>query len=331
MGPGDGDADGDTSMNMSIEVGRDAPAPRPVGEDLFSDRPLDGELDLDIDGLDKRSVLGLGRDNANEADIAGRDDTLMAGMDDTAMNLGFNDESTILPDLHAEADADQQHGPRSRSATPLSEARSSVVRELEDEVTRLDLEMADGEAAAEAAAQGTASATAPLRAKRRRLLPADDLTFLTKEQLRHQREDRSRILLDPEAAPTDLSRDAALLALASMHKAGALAAGVMLGGLAGAGVGVHAPQLRELLSASCVQKAGELKRKRAPVEGEPAAGTGEDDLALQLNHDESTVLLGDGLGVGDESTFAIDANNATEIEIPAYDAAADDQMQAPFD
>ncbi|KZZ97159.1 Rad21/Rec8-like protein [Ascosphaera apis ARSEF 7405] len=182
--------------DMSIEVGRDAPAPRPVGEDLFSDQPFDGDLDLDLGegnnaGINKSSVLGdKDHDDLDnfllQNDESRLEDTVMGGMDDPA-TAALAEDSTILP---ADEDIDRQRT-MSRSASPLSEARSSVVRELEE--TFVDNE------------NENESAAAPQRVKRRRLLHADEATFISKEQLKQQREDRSKILKPSSDLPRDLT------------------------------------------------------------------------------------------------------------------------------
>lgn len=281
--------------DMSIEVGRDAPAPRPVGEDLFSDQPFDGDLDLDLGegnnaGINKSSVLGdKDHDDLDnfllQNDESRLEDTVMGGMDDPA-TAALAEDSTILP---ADEDIERQRT-MSRSASPLSEARSSVVRELEE--TFVDNE------------NENESAAAPQRVKRRRLLHADEATFISKEQLKQQREDRSKIL----KPSSDLPRDLVLLTLTSMQRGGAFVSSVMEDN-----VYIQTPQLRDLLTATSAQKAGELKRKRA----------GSTDAFGQENEDQSLPQLDINL---DESMInenapanesILNQHLSSEIDIPA--------------
>ncbi|KAI5288833.1 sister chromatid cohesion protein 1 [Ascosphaera aggregata] len=282
--------------DMSIEVGRDAPAPRPVGEDLFSDHPYEGDLDLDLGelsdtALNKSSILGdKEHDNLNiflQNDDSRNEDTVMGGTEES-IGAALNQDSTILP---GEDEENAREMTMSRSASPLSEARSSVVRELEDEFSLVNEDD---------------TATAPQRVRRRRLLPADEATFFTKEQLRQQRENRSRIL-KPTA---DLPRDFALLTLTSMQKDGAFVSGVMEDNMY-----IQTPQLREMLSISFVQKAGELKRKRDKDADAGDNGNAEQGIpTLELNTEES--MLNDNTNVLDETAVN---HLSSEIDIPLDD------------
>src|SRR5271155_3707073 len=80
---------GGNDTSMSIEVGRDAPAARPIGEELFSDdKVLDGnDLDLDLgDDLPMREAdtLGLGAEGEiNNLNVLGDDDGMDIPGDET--------------------------------------------------------------------------------------------------------------------------------------------------------------------------------------------------------------------------------------------------------
>ncbi|KAI5305303.1 ERMES complex subunit mmm1 [Ascosphaera pollenicola] len=279
--------------DMSIEVGRDAPAPRPVGEDLFSDQPFDGDLDLDLGeeihkaGTNKSSVLGDqdhdNLDNFLQNDQSHLEDTTMGGTDE-GLAAPLAEDSTMLP----VEDGLERRRTMSRSASPLSEARSSVVRELEDTLN------VDDE---------NESAAAPQRVKRRRLLHADETTFISKEQLKHQREDRSKIL----KPASDLPRDPVLLTLTSMQRGGAFVSSVMEDNMY-----IQTSQLRDLLTATCAQKAGELKRKRDS--STTAFGQENDDqslLQLDLNLEES--MIDDNTAPNETMANQL----SSEVDIPA--------------
>ena len=114
--------------DTSIEVGREAPAPRPVGEDLFSDdnRLYDGDLNLDL-GEDG-APLGKGPDADVTQDIDNAihmDDDIPMGGIDGELGMPIEEDSTVIPPLTSDFTRD-------RSGSPLSSVRSSVVRDLDE-------------------------------------------------------------------------------------------------------------------------------------------------------------------------------------------------------
>ena len=124
------------------------------------------------------------------------------------------------------------------SQSPLSSARSSVIREFDNQGFTED---------------HTVRARQPA-AKRRKFVPVDNDTMLTGAQIRGQQDDRSSILKPMSFLP----KDPLLLALMTMQQNGTFVSSIMNRGNARG----LAPQLRGLVSIEAVRKAGALKRKR---------------------------------------------------------------------
>lgn len=263
--------------DTSIEVGRDAPAPRPVGEDLFSDNVYDGDLTLD-----------LGEDNAplNKDGLLGQHDQMddmlpTDNQDDTMMGAGLDDNivtDTAQPQDEAGAGAALADRARSLSmAPPSSEAPEARVNENEDqEVVRHEQ-----------------------RVKRRRVIPVDLDTFISIRDLKAQRTDRSKILKESDFLP----RDPLFLTLMNMHNNRSFASDVMHGGSA---ANLFAPELRNMLSIDTVKDSSEKKRKREIVaphqreaeaaeeaneEPQPDAGPGPDVNDTMVTTDDHEPLM----------------------------------------
>ncbi|KAL4960961.1 kleisin alpha [Aspergillus stella-maris] len=237
--PGDLDLDlglDDTDMtfpaDFSMEVGRDAPPPRPMEEDNFSDA---GKL-IDADAGDLGLDLG-----DNDAPMGNAD----FGLDDLQDNMPLDEtipfgEDTELPN----ADDDR------------FELESNLTEVPDDEIERMNPEnfelLQDQDGDDEAAAQHSQ------RAKRRKPLPIipldEDVEFSGNSYFRIQQE----ILSETLKPASSLPRDPVLLTLMNMQRNGDFVSSVMGGGR-GRG---WAPELRDLLSIDTVRKAGELKRKR---------------------------------------------------------------------
>src|SRR5947207_9356052 len=147
---------GGDDTRMSIEMGRAAPPARSIGEDLFSDnnKMLEGDdLELDLgEDVPMPDASGL-----NLAPAGGYEDNNFLG-DDDAMGLG-GDETLQLRDAVA----------LRRSQSPLSDAQSEVIRNLD----RTFGEPSDIE---EVVAQQ------PQRNKKRKLLVLDSETTLHNHQ-----------------------------------------------------------------------------------------------------------------------------------------------------
>lgn len=273
--------------DTTIEVGRDAPAPRPAGEDLFSDGHRFDDLDLDL-GEDGAPLGKMGDDNMPPHDQLDdnfqNDDIAMGGMGDD-LGVAITDESTMIPGRSEFARSSQ---------SPLSSVRSSVVRDVEESFAQEDVSAAQHQQ----------------RAKRRKLIRPDADTVLSTRQIKEQQADRSNIL-KPESL---LPRDPVLLALMSMQKSGEFVSGVMEGkNLFG-----WAPELQDMLSVGSVRKAGELKRKRDS--GIADMDIDEADKAPQLDVEggDITLMADEGIAVGGDSTL----NMGSDIHVPGDEEQA---------
>ncbi|EZF35013.1 hypothetical protein H101_01462, partial [Trichophyton interdigitale H6] len=187
--------------DTSIEVGREAPAPRPVGEDLFSDdnRLYDGDLNLDL-GEDG-APLGKGPDADITQDIDNAihmDDDIPMGGIDGELGMPIEEDSTVIPPLTSDFTRD-------RSGSPLSSVRSSVVRDLDETFAN------------------EGAIRHHQRVKRRRVIMPDADTVLSSAQIKEQQEDRSKILISESILP----RDPVLLSLMMMQKNGSFVSNVM--------------------------------------------------------------------------------------------------------
>ncbi|KAB8268465.1 Rec8 like protein-domain-containing protein [Aspergillus minisclerotigenes] len=283
-----GEDDTPLGHDFSMEVGRDAPAPRPVEEDLFSDAGKFNDVDLPLD---------LGEDDAplDKMDLAneGPQDNLLQA-DDTAMDLGDDGELAF--------DADERRSERESM---------SVLSEMPDaDMEKLQQEQGEDQDQDEGAAEDDVTVQHSQRVKRRKVMTVelDKVTDYKAQIIKGLQADRSTIL-----KPTSfLPRDPVLLTLMDMQKNGDFVTNV-LGGGRGRG---WAPELRDLLSFDAIKKAGELKRKRdsgiADMDIEAAAAP-----ALEFGEEEATVPIDEGVGL--DSTL----HQRSDIEFPGDD---DDQV-----
>ncbi|PYH90656.1 hypothetical protein BO71DRAFT_452602 [Aspergillus ellipticus CBS 707.79] len=267
--------------DFSMEVGRDAPAPRPVEEDLFSD----GGKFNDVDNLQ----LDLGEDDAplDKMDLGddGPHDNFLPT--DDAMDLGGDD--AIAPNVDDQLE-------RESVLSEISEDRLKTLYDPEeDEGAHAEEEGEDDDA--ELAAQHAQ------RTKRRKvvLMDLDREVDYTQKNFKDQHLDRSGILKPSSWLP----RDPVLLTLMNMQKNGDFVSNV-LGGGRGRG---WAPELRDLLSFDTVRKAGELKRKRdsgiADMDVEEATAP-----ALDLGEEETILPIDEGVGL--DTTL----HQRSDIELP---------------
>ncbi|KAB8230588.1 sister chromatid cohesion protein 1 [Aspergillus alliaceus] len=279
-----GEDDTPLGHDFSMEVGRDAPAPRPVEEDLFSDAGKFNDVDLPLD---------LGEDDAplDKMDLGneGPQDTFLQA-DYTAMDLGDDGELAF--------DAEERRSERD-SNTPLSVMPDEDMDKLQQEQDE-DQEQDEGEGEA-----GDDTGVQHLqRAKRRKVMVTefDSEIDYKAHIIKGLQADRSAIL-----KPTSfLPRDPILLTLMNMQKNGDFVTNV-LGEGRGRG---WAPELRDLLSFDAIKKAGELKRKRdsgiADMDIEAATAP-----ALELGEEEEAILPVDE-GVGLDPAL----HQRSEIEFP---------------
>ncbi|KAJ9384564.1 hypothetical protein DTO063F5_4634 [Paecilomyces variotii] len=301
----------DTSFgnDFSMELGRDAPAPRPVEEDLFSDAGKFNDIDLPLDlgeddaPLDKMD-LGAEGPHDNLDDFLRQDDAM--DLDGEGELRG--QEATPGPF------ADEQRSERvSLSPAPPSEVleRERPAGFGEEEAPQEDQEE-EGEAVTHAQ-----------RAKRRKIMQLDEDKVLKVMDIKQQQQSHPKILKPVSFLP----RDPVLLTLMHMQKNGDFVSSVL-----GDGIGRGwAPELRELLSFETVKKSGELKRKRdsgiSDVDIEAANAP-----ALELGDDEAILPVPADEGIDMDTTL----NQRSEIEFPAegdhFHASSDDEgMGQPLD
>ena len=278
---------GDNDTSMSIEVGRNAPLPRPAGDDLFSDdhKLMDGDdLDLDL-GEDVPMPDGpslaptTAHDNIDH--FLGQDDGIGLGVDES---LGLHNETS------------EQR--RRESQSPLSEAPSDLIRQLDE--TFADEEQFEEKIAARQ----------PQRSKRRRALVPDVQTTLKSQQIKDQQTNRSKILKPASFLP----RDPVLLTLMNMQKNGEFVSNIMGDGRSRG----WAPELRGILSIDVIRGPMDLKRKRdsgiADVSGDDHA---DKVPRLEFEEDELPNDEGIAIGGGDSGLY----QDQTQLELPADDGS----------
>ena len=266
---------------MSIEVGRDAPAARSIGEDLGLD---DGGKALDDEGLE----LDFGDEPM--PDVVANDAAPLGDYENINNFLGDDDNIPILADETLQL---RQNGVRAQRAdSPLSDARSEVLRDLDGTFGEPDEEVEE------------VAAQQPQRSKKRKPMVMDTETTLHNSQIKEQQNDRSKILKPVSFLP----RDPLLLTLMNMQKNGDFVSNVM---------GTNhsrgwAPELQGLLSIDTVRQAGENKRKRdsgvsdVDDDGEPRGKTPRLEIG-----EEQSLHFDEGIGMGGEPS--------TQFEVAADD------------
>ncbi|KAJ5138938.1 Rad21/Rec8-like protein C-terminal [Penicillium bovifimosum] len=287
----------------AMEVGRDAPAPRPAEEDLFSDAGKfndgdDLELDLgDDDALDKMDLAEDGHDNLNDI------------LPDAPMDFG-NDEDFAGGETPRAADNRFERD----SESPLSDAESDQMNQLEEEFNR--------EVSATPDAVGAKQGQRAKRQKLMKFMELDKEIAISSSTIREQQNDRSSILQPASFLP----RNPVLLTLMTRQQNGDFVSGVF-GEDRGRG---WAPELRGMLSFDSIKKAGELKRKRdSGISDMDVAAA--DVPALELGDEEAIVPLDEGIAL--DTTI----NNRSEIEFPGDEdehnlhLSDDDGMPQPMD
>lgn len=293
--------------DFSMEVGRDAPAPRPVEEDLFSDAGKFNDVDLPLD---------LGEDDAplDKMDLGndGPQDTFLQA-DDT-IDLG-NEEGPAL-------DGEEDESDRASDLSDMADAEVEKLRPAEDNTFHQEPEEHEGNQEEERDEVTVQHAQRSKRRKVEPLMQADEETGYSGPQIKQLHENRADIMKPMSTLP----RDPVLLTLMNMQKNGDFVSNVMGGGR-GRG---WAPELRDLLSFDAVKKAGELKRKRdsgiSDMDVEAATAP-----ALDLGEEEAIVPVDEGLGL--DSTL----NQRSEIEFPGDDdeqglrMSDDEGMNQPLD
>ncbi|KAK3986677.1 cohesin subunit rad21 [Cladorrhinum sp. PSN332] len=276
--------------SVSMEMGRDAPAARPIEDDMFS------ELDMGLGkGQGEREAsLGLDLDYDDGVHIADGEGDIQMGDDDFQFDLGNQSAMPVTagPDMT-----------RARiSESPLSDIDEHFAKEVEMEYSRH--QTAD---MYEPGDDPTASIiNAPQRQKKRKLLQPDDQTMLTSQQIKEQQAKRDNIL-KPQAF---VAHDPYILGLEDLHKNGGFIHNILFEGRSDG----WAPELKGLLSLGSIRP-NELKRKRdsgvADMESDEENGKSKSPR-LELPEDE-TVLGLDATVLGNQSVAA----DGTVLDIPA--------------
>jgi cohesin complex subunit SCC1 len=284
--------------SQSIEMGLDAPAARPIEDDMFSE--LGAGPNKEGRGRDESLALDLGDDGVRIADGEGD-----IAMEDFAFNDGDN---TAIPDLHAAPEIN-----RARiSESPLSDIDEAFAREVEAEYTShrpTDLYEPDEDT------ELTLVRRPAQRAKKQRVLTPDEETTLSTVHIKQQQQDTSNTTRDTSFLPSDPF----LLTLMDMHKNGGFVSSIMM---EGRGLG-WAPELRGMLSLDTIRGTTELKRKRdsgvADVESEQG---NPKSPRLELGDDSDPTI--DGHGIGNQSVAA----DGTILEIAGDDGMMGDDASA---
>ena len=284
--------------DASIEIGRDAPAPRDTGEDLFS------ELDIRVRNKDVYDA-GEGREPSIQLDF-GDDDALRIGDDDVDMfnSIGDQTDLTVVPRA-PELDRNRI------SESPLSDIDDAFAAELAAEHQR-NLDVTFNQTHTE---ESSVFRNPPQR-RHRKLLGLDSETTISKTLINHLQQNHNKLLRPQSFLP----RDPQLLALMEMQKNGGFVSNIMGEGRSS----TWAPELRGLLSLDAVRKSNELKRKRdsgiADMDIEDAHAS--KSPRLDIGEDDITAGLGE-VNLGRRDTIGPDG---TIMEI-----GADDGMPLPFD
>lgn len=277
-------------MDKSVEIGRDAPAPKPVDEDMLS------ELNMGL-GKDRHA-----RDDSLARDFGFGDGTHIADdegdiqMVDDGLQYHFGDDSAM-------PGAARLDPSRARiSESPLSDIDEDFAKEVEMEYSRhanTDMYEPGDDQTAE-------TIQAPQRQKKKKLLQPDDQTMLSNAQIKEQQSKRDNIL-KPQSF---LTHDPYIVGLMDLHKNGGFVNNILFEGRSNA----WAPELKGLLSLSSIRP-NDLKRKRdsgvADMDSEDEQGASKSPR-LELPEDE-TVLGLDGTIAGNQSIAA----DGTVLEIPA--------------
>ena len=273
----------------SIEIGRKAPPPRDLETDIMSDGdkfPTDIGYDDNLRTRLSSRVPSL---------IEDRDDPIP---DPTRLLLEDDDAFALpLDDGVPAPSAPMDHQSQRDSQSPLSSARSSVVRDfgathIKDEEREAPMHQATH------------------RAKRRKGIQADKDTMLTSAEIKQQQADRSSIL----KPASFLSRDPVLLKLMNMQKNGGFVSSIMGDGRAKG----WAPELRGILSIEVVRKAGELKRKRDSGVADVEESDGQDNgPQIEIPEEDDNLAAADeGVGLGAD---VIVGEHSGLIDLPADD------------
>lgn len=224
-------------LGDSIEVGRDAPAARPIGDEL------DDTADLNF--FDKTATSFADRQHSMNISIADQDDGFPRMDDDGDVNMFLNDD-TIVP-LATPA----KPGRERISESPLSDIDPAAEREAEAAVLGDESAFFPGDDTEHTLVRQPAQ-----RIRKTKILGADTEIMISTSAIKEQQKDRSKILRPKSFLP----RDPTMLALSEMNRHGGLLNNI----LSDARSENWAPELRGLLSLDEILKSrsADLKRKR---------------------------------------------------------------------
>lgn len=282
--------------DRSMEMGRDAPADRPVEDDIFS------EIGINVPANDKDTILGDDRSESGRASMANDDAALHIVDEDGDIGMGGDDFQFGIGDAPNVSMLDAPApDPRARiSESPLSNIDENRVAEIDAEVPQnqesLNFEPEEEEETETIVLQPA------IRARHRKAIPTDNETQISHQVIKNQQNDRSKIL-QPQ---TFLPRDPNLLALMEMQRNGSFVSSV----LGSARDMAWAPELRGMLSLDAVRRTGELKRKR---DSGVADMSGDEHInktpRLEIAEEEDDVFAagGDALLEGDETVVPQDS------------------------
>jgi cohesin complex subunit SCC1 len=294
------DIDERPRMDGSIEMGRDAPAARDVGDDIFSETDLaprakggDAEPSVNLDFGDDGVV------------IADDDGDIRMG-DDLQFDIGDQSAMPGLPPVP----------PRGRiSESPLSDIDENMTKDLEEWRRQNNTSIYEpGQETEDTEPQPQR------RLKKRKVFGLDAETQLSNSHLKEQQQNHDNIM----KTPNFVSNDPYFLALLELKSSGSFVSSILGDGRSKA----WAPELRGLLSLDTIKPSGDLKRKR----DSGIADMGSDGEAnsksprLELGEDEDTLHAPDR-ALGERSV----GPDGTILEIPADEGFTiqddDDQLR----
>ena len=271
---GDRDDFGPDDTGVSVQYGRNAPADRSLGEEVMGGDKLYNDNDL---------ILDTGDDDAFDYNAG-------AGIGDVDMpNVEMRDVGIVLGD--DEEQLRQAAETRRRdSESPLSEAGSAVIRDLDQTFTQ-----PEGEVSEVAIQQRQ-------RSKKLKAIMPDIETVLHNRQIKQQAEDRSKIL----KAPSFLPRDPVLLTLMNMQKNGDFVTNAMNDGRSKD----WAPELQGLLSFEVVHRSGNKRKRDSGIAGLSEDEHSEKSPRLDIDDDvDEAIDTADG---PDGTVFDITANDGVQ-------------------
>jgi cohesin complex subunit SCC1 len=281
----------------SIEIGRRAATPRRDEPTMLDD----DDLGLDLGFGDTT----IGRESSVPKALPFDDDVPILGMEDDYPLPADEDIAAANAAALARVDATVEQRLRD-SESPLSDARSSVERELEH-TFRLDQTAMEEE-------DPTIIQAQQQRVKRRRVIGPDAETEIETAQIKRQQDDRSAITRAPQSLP----RDPLLLQLMEMQRNGGFVSNIMGDGR----MQGWAPELRGVLSIEVIRKAGEKRKRDNGLSNVETASERQETPRLELPEEDEGFQAGAGAG-----DFGMDTTIRSDAAAPLFS----DGLQAPAD